>query len=461
MTTVAQEVLWPTDTDIRVRVAFLHVGQGSSALIFVSDQDTYKTLLIDINLHEGVGIDVPRLMSDLLGEQGLDVFVNTHPHNDHLNGLSDLSELVEIREVWHSGHIPGEKHCDKYAELEHLIESVDQEDGNVIELQGSREPQRIGDAEYYVLSPAEYVKDEISGETADARYERIHEHSVVLKFGKDATWIMIPGDADRDAWEKHITNYHHERLGANVLAAPHHGSRTFFQEDEKDEPYLDALKAIDPEYIVVSAPTQKESQYDHPHESAMQLYAAHVGEDKVLHTGANRFCFICDICQDGCLSISDDEGKLIAEYLYGEGDEAKAFIKSAKPRQNDAPEWEMRCSENKVHIVAAIHSAKDGKKMRDISSDGRVLRDGRHLLFTAKSEILEECDVYWKVVNTGQHAEQENDCRGTIFLGEAEQWEHTSYTGKHWIECFLVQNGVCIAHSGRFYVNVKNRRWGK
>ena len=77
---------------------------------------------------------------------------------------------------------------------------------------------------------------------------------------------MIPGDADRDAFEKHIAEYYKERLGAVVLAASHHGSRTFFRYNESDDPYKDALDYIDPDYVVVSAPTQQESRHGHPHD---------------------------------------------------------------------------------------------------------------------------------------------------------------------------------------------------
>ena len=35
-------------------------------------------------------------------------------------------------------------------------------------------------------------------------------------------------------------------------------------------------------------------------------------------------------------------------------------------------------------------------------------------------------------------------------------WEKSLYTGKHWIECFIVKDGICVARSGRFYVNIYN-----
>lgn len=329
----ARDVLWPTDPDILVRVVFLYVGQGSSILLLVADGSTYKSALMDINLDaSNGGIDIPRLLADLLGADGLGIFVNSHPHDDHLRGVVELSDAVNIQEVWHSGHKPGKKYEATYKDLKKVIEKVKKAGGTETILQGSREPKVIGEAEYYVLAPAEYVSDEVAEEDPNARYERIHEQCAVLKVGTQSTWVLLPGDADRDAFEKHITRYHKERLGAVVLAAPHHGSRSFFKNSEEDEPYLDGLKAIAPEYVVISAPKSSESQHEHPHDDALALYAAEVGEDNVLHTGAKRYCFICDIFRDGSYGgVEDDRGLLAEQYPIGtDGDGDKGSGGSTK-----------------------------------------------------------------------------------------------------------------------------------
>ncbi len=322
---VARDVLWPDDANVLVRVVVLYVGQGASAIVLAADGKEYKVLLVDINLdRKNGGIDVPRLMSDLLDGQQLEAFTNTHPHNDHLRGVEELSDNVDILAVWHSGHKPSKKYGDSYKQLKNVIDKVKKEHGEDAEvvLEGSRTAKTIGDAEYYVLSPAEYVTDDVNDEDADAQRARIHEQCAVLKFGKDSIWAMVPGDADRAAFEEHITEYHKERLGATLLAAAHHGSRTFFKENEDDDPYLDALDDIDPECVVISAPTQEESPHDHPHDDAVKLYADKVGEDNVLHTGEERDCYIFDIYRDGGHSgVRDDEGELALEYALDEDED--------------------------------------------------------------------------------------------------------------------------------------------
>ncbi len=332
-TNAARDVIWPQDPDVLVRVVFLYAGQGASAVVLAADGDNYKTMLVDINLDaKNGGVDVPALVADLVGDEDLGIFVNTHPHDDHLRGIKELSDKVGIGEVWHSGHVPSKKHGAAYADLEAVIKKVKRAGGTEVKLLGSRSAKILGEADYYVLAPAEYVADEVNEAEADERYQRIHEQCAVLKIGTGDSWVLLPGDADRDAFEQHIAEYHKERLGAKVLAASHHGSRDFFQEAEDDEPYLDALDSIDPEYVVVSAPTQEESRHGHPHDEAMTIYGEHCTEDNVLHTGANRYCFICDIYRDGSYSgVEDDKGALAEAYPLEDPDDdgGKGITKAA------------------------------------------------------------------------------------------------------------------------------------
>jgi competence protein ComEC len=338
MTNTAYEILWPNEPRLSLRCVYFYVGQGLSALILASDgSDSYKVMLIDINLdRERRGIDVPMLLKDLLSANDgrLDCFVNTHPHDDHLKGITELSEMIGIGEIWHSGHRPGREHEDAYKALQAAIEDVEAEGGRVVELRGSRTLDCFGSVVYYVLAPADYVKDEIDEEDAETRYRRIHEQCAVLRFGVNGTWVLVTGDADRDAWEKHITDYHgkgtENRIAAAVMTAPHHGSRTFFRHKEDEDPYEEAIELIEPDYVIISAPTQAESPHSHPHDDAVELYAKYVGSQNILHTGENRYSYICDVYEDGKYSIWDDKGRLVEAYPCGEEDEASNSGKQKK-----------------------------------------------------------------------------------------------------------------------------------
>lgn len=326
-TNTARDLLWPSAADnILVRVVFLHVGQGACTLVLFADGDDFGVLLADVNLDgEHGGIHVPNMLTDLLDGRRLDIFMNSHPHEDHLRGVKLLHSQVGIDEIWHSGHKPSKENCPSFPDLEDVIEAVCQRSGAeaVTELLGSDSPEPLGSASYYVFAPAEYVVDEIAEETPDDRKARIHEQCAVFSVGTRDVRILVPGDADRRAFENHIAEHHRERLGAVVMAAPHHGSKSFFfLEGEGEDPYLDALESIAPTYVVISAPTSGESPHDHPHQEAVERYVKQVGSmDNVLHTGEKRYSFICDIYQDGGFGgVSDDKGALAKAYPANEGE---------------------------------------------------------------------------------------------------------------------------------------------
>lgn len=103
---------------------------------------------------------------------------------------------------------------------------------------------------------------------------------------------------------------------------------------------------------------------------------------------------------------------------------------------------------------------KNGFRPVDIASDGPAVAKDGSLRFQAVSNYNGPCRVYWQVVNTGAQAENEKRLRGGFYEGKIERGgkvrtESTRFTGKHWVECFLVRNGVCLARSGEFIVNIQ------
>lgn len=82
-----------------------------------------------------------------------------------------------------------------------------------------------------------------------------------------------------------------------------------------------------------------------------------------------------------------------------------------------------------------------------------------NLTFEATTDVIEPYDVYWQVVNTGHEAEQDGSLRGGLFkndLGKNKliREETTLYSGRHWVECFIIKNNLCVAKSGEFIVNI-------
>lgn len=329
---------------ILVRAISLYVGQGDSTLFFIKDGDRYATMLTDINLDEkNGGINVPELVQKVLGKGNkLDVFLNTHPHEDHLHGIKELDEEVGFKKVMHADYDPGKDANEYWKEFDKIIDRMKKADPkSVVEIDGSYSEPRFFDAKIHVLAPAEYVTEDTSEETAKKRRELIHENCVVFKIGKGDLWVIQPGDADYDAFKKHIYEAHKDDLKSNVLLASHHGSRHFFKKDSEDEEaWTEPLTAIDPAVVIISAPKSSESPHDHPHKDAVEQYEKQCGADYVFHTGKERHSFIVDIFTDGRISdVVDDGGELESECGFESEADARLapFVRTAdgdeRPRQ--------------------------------------------------------------------------------------------------------------------------------
>lgn len=347
MSNIAERVIKPQKAGV-FRTVFLYTGQGESTLLVIptgSGVDDYKYVLIDSDRDkERNEIDLVELFKDLFKNKGsLEVFINTHPHNDHIGGIKEVYDETKFKEVWHSNHKPGKKHDAKYKDLKYVIDKVGKaneyhlfgtnDDNKIRKQSGEEVVKQLGNIDYVVLSPSEYLCDDIDEGGSDERDARIHERCGVIKFtyGKDAKSILITGDSDKAAWKEHITDYHKDKLPSFVLSASHHGSRTFFKENSDDEDvYEDHIEAINPEYVIISAPAQEDSPHDHPHDDAMELYKKHVDEDNILHLGSKPYSVIIDIDEDGEVDVKLDE-ELIAE--YGKGDDKDGGDKSENSKK--------------------------------------------------------------------------------------------------------------------------------
>lgn len=89
---------------------------------------------------------------------------------------------------------------------------------------------------------------------------------------------------------------------------------------------------------------------------------------------------------------------------------------------------------------------KHGFRQFDLATSGRVPKD-RSLRFDAKTNVAPPYTIYWKVRNGGQEAADMGQLRGEITKddGNNRKTETTSYTGSHYVECYVVKNGVVVA----------------
>ena len=122
-----------------------------------------------------------------------------------------------------------------------------------------------------------------------------------------------------------------------------------------------------------------------------------------------------------------------------------------------APKWSV-IPKGQVTITGT--ASRKGFRPMQIKSDSTPLPKNWSLRFDAKTNILRPYEVYWQVVNTGPEASKANGlrggfCQGTIETDGKTRKESTLYKGRHWIECFIIKNGICWARSGEFVVNIE------
>lgn len=185
-----------------------------------------------------------------------------------------------------------------------------------------------------------------------------------------------------------------------------------------------------------------------------------------LETAVNRAAKACDYENEGKLEDAVDEwAKIFGDDFPASPTEdiSKSLsISQATPAladysHHEALRWPYRRA-CRVSIDAYVYTPGDrqvAKKLGGLDSNGRNLSPNKlNLKYIASTNAQGVYQVYWQVVNTGFAARQRGGLRGSIFSGHLTQWEKTLYPGKHWIECFIVQNNQCIARSGPFYVNI-------
>jgi len=113
----------------------------------------------------------------------------------------------------------------------------------------------------------------------------------------------------------------------------------------------------------------------------------------------------------------------------------------------------------KVSVSGSVHHKEKSKKLWQLSD--RPVAKQVSLRFTASTNAPQPYEVKWQVVNTGKEAAEAEpgQLRGGFYDSEPPtsgvRWERTKYSGTHWVEAFIIKNGVCVARSGRKFVKIR------
>jgi competence protein ComEC len=235
--------------DGKLRVDFLDVGQGDSALVTMPDG---TTLLVDgggrpsfANTTETSRRIGETVVSEYLWWRGLsevDYVLATHADADHIDGLNDVLKNFSVR-----GALVARKPRDD-SEFEKFSQTLTQTRTQLEVIQAG-DVMRFGEVEVSVLWPP------AEGGTSD------NNESIVLqiKFGERS--ILLTGDIEKAAERDLLAS---QQLRTDVVKVPHHGSKTSSTHN--------FVLATKPAFAIVSV--GRNSMFGHPHEEVVQRWQA-------------------------------------------------------------------------------------------------------------------------------------------------------------------------------------------
>ncbi|SDH04169.1 competence protein ComEA helix-hairpin-helix repeat region [Alteribacillus persepolensis] len=213
-------------------IHFLDVGQGDSTLIVAP---TGESMLIDGGKPEN-GDDIVRYL-ETLGIDRLEWVVATHPDIDHIGGLIDVLESVDVEKVLDSGR---EHDTKTYRTYRNTIKKHD------IDLFIAEEGERLNTD----------IADKLQVLNAYQESDVRNDSSIVLHmFYKDMS-VLFAGDATILNEKEMVTKYN---VNADILKVAHHGSLTSTGEKFVQE--------VHPEIAVITY--DKDNTFGHPNASVV------------------------------------------------------------------------------------------------------------------------------------------------------------------------------------------------
>jgi len=295
-------------------VHFLDVGQGDSALILCDG----SAMLID-----GGEADQSSKLYSFLTAKGithLDYLVATHPHSDHIGGLSGALQVVRVD----TALSPVTEHDSKqFASLTKYLSLQDVS----LTVPKAGETFSLGSAEVAVLGPVEQD------------WAVLNDASLVLKITYGETSFLFTGDME-EAAEKALLEAGAD-LSADVLKVAHHGSSSSTCET--------FLAAVSPAHAVISV--GEGNAYDHPATDVLARLEA-----------AGAALWRTDL-QGDLLCTSD--GKTVSfsvEKQHTPAPEKPPVTESeqASPGESDAPEEEGTAAPGEADTPAAGETEEAG-----------------------------------------------------------------------------------------------------
>ncbi|MBI2628088.1 MAG: MBL fold metallo-hydrolase [Candidatus Niyogibacteria bacterium] len=232
------------ESDQRLTVAFLNVGQGDAILV---DTPNNQQILIDGGPNKQVLAELSKVLP--FYDRSIDVVIATHSDQDHISGLLDVLERYEVDFVMEPGV---ESETTVYKEFEKLVD--EKQIKKILARRGMK--LRLSDNAYLLILFPD--RDVLKMDTNDA--------SIVAKLVYGNASFLFTGDSPKKIEGYLVSvdkNLPAGELDVDVLKAGHHGSKTSSLES--------FVEYASPKYAIISA--GKNNRYGHPHQEVMDILA--------------------------------------------------------------------------------------------------------------------------------------------------------------------------------------------
>ncbi len=220
-----------TNTEITslndIKVHYIDVGQGDSELIQIGNQN----ILIDAGGNDNKALNYLKSQ----GISKIDYIIATHPHEDHIGGMTSVINNFEVGEFY----APKVNHTTKT--FENMIKAL-QNKGLKLTAPTVGDTLNVGNATLQFLAPN------------GSKYQDLNNYSIVCKLKYGNTSYLFTGDAESLSEGEILAKQ--LDISADVLKLGHHGSHS-----STSQAFLDK---VNPRYAIVSC--GKDNDYGHPHQ---------------------------------------------------------------------------------------------------------------------------------------------------------------------------------------------------
>jgi len=236
-----------------LRVTYIDVGQGSSALLELPGG--YTALIDGGGFSDNNTFDLgARVLAPFLWRkkiQTIDTLVLSHPNSDHLNGLIFIARHFNVKTIWTNNET---RTTQGYERLQNIIS---QKQINLPDFQHLPRQLLINGVEFcFLYPPADFL-----AQKANQKWRSTNNNSLVVKVSFGDISFLFAGDIMAEA-EQELVDLAGADLACDVLLVPHHGSRT-----SSSQPFL---SSVQPEVAVFSAGWKNRFRF--PHATVLTAY---------------------------------------------------------------------------------------------------------------------------------------------------------------------------------------------